>query len=186
MILDTLIEIVDTPSETGNEGRLCTSLAERMMRTHGQDGVARINNSLVVGRRTDRPLILLVGHIDTVPNQGQGAAFVDGDRVHGLGTSDMKAGVAVMVHLLEDAGVILGPYDVVGIFYEKEEGPADDNGTHSRVGARAVAGRRRLRDRHRANRSRVAAWVCRGDQRHRALHREGRPQRPAMVLVRTP
>lgn len=124
----TLTELVDIPSETGNEGRLCTALAERMMRTHGQDGVSRINNSLVVGRTTDRPTILLVGHIDTVPNQGQGAAYIHEGRLHGLGASDMKSGVAVMMHLLEDADVLLGPYDVIGVFYEAEEGPADANG----------------------------------------------------------
>jgi succinyl-diaminopimelate desuccinylase len=127
-LIDTLVELVDTPSVTGNEGRLCTVLAERLMRTHGQDGVRRVNNSLVVGRRTDRPMILLVGHIDTVPNQGQGAAEIIEDRLHGLGASDMKAGVAVMIHLLEDSDVLLGPYDVVGVFYDKEEGPSDENG----------------------------------------------------------
>ncbi len=98
------------------------------MRTHGQDGVARINNSLVVGRQTGRPLVLLVGHIDTVPNQGQGDAYVEDGRLVGLGTSDMKAGVAVMMHLLEDAHVLLGPFDVIGIFYDKEEGPSAENG----------------------------------------------------------
>ena len=98
------------------------------MRTHGQSGVRRIGNSLVVGRRTDRPMVLLVGHIDTVPNQGQGEAYVADGRLHGLGTSDMKSGLAVMLHLLEESEVLLGPFDVVGIFYDKEEGPSVDNG----------------------------------------------------------
>ena len=40
----------------------------------------------------------------------------------------MKAGLAVMIHLLEDEEVVTGPYDVVGIFYEAEEGPATGNG----------------------------------------------------------
>ena len=127
-LLETLVQLVDTASETGNEGRLCTALAERMMRTHGQEGVRRINNSLVVGRRTQRPMVLLVGHIDTVPNQGQGAAYVEDGRLFGLGASDMKAGLAVMVHLLESAEVLLGSFDVVGIFYDKEEGPSVENG----------------------------------------------------------
>ena len=127
-LLDTLVDLVDTPSVTGNEGRLCTALAERLMRTHGQEGVRRINNSLVVGRTTGRPVVLLVGHLDTVPNQGQGDAYVDDGRLHGLGSSDMKAGVAVMLHLLEDSAVLLGPFDVIGVFYDKEEGPSDENG----------------------------------------------------------
>lgn len=124
----TLAELVDTPSETGQEGRLCTMLAERLMRTWGLLSTQRIGNSLIVGERTGRPLITLYGHIDTVPEQGNGAARIEGDVMYGLGTTDMKAGLAVMVHLLEDDAVRRGPYDVVGVFYDKEEGPADENG----------------------------------------------------------
>lgn len=127
-LLTTLIELVDIPSETGDEGRLCTALSERLMATWGIDGVARMGNSLIVGKRSNRPLMLLVGHIDTVPAQGQGRVRVEGGRLFGLGASDMKSGLAVMVHLLEDPEVRLGPYDVVGLFYDKEEGPVDRNG----------------------------------------------------------
>lgn len=127
-LLDTLVWLVDTPSVLGNEGRLCTALAERLLPKYGQESVERVGNSLVVGKRSGRPLVLLVGHIDTVPNQGQGAARVEDGRLIGLGASDMKAGLAVMLHLLEDPEVLLGPYDVVGVFYDKEEGPADENG----------------------------------------------------------
>ena len=127
-LVTTLIELIDIPSEIGDEGRLCTSLSERLMATWGIDGVERIGNSLIVGKRSVRPLVLLVGHIDTVPVQGQGPATIEDGRVAGLGASDMKSGLAVMVHLLEDPAIRLGPYDVVGVFYDKEEGPADENG----------------------------------------------------------
>jgi succinyl-diaminopimelate desuccinylase len=115
-------------SVVGSEGRLATAIAERLLPTWGMEGVNRIGNSLVVGRRTGRPLITLYGHIDTVPEQGQGDARIEGDRLYGLGSSDMKAGVAVIVHLLEDEAVRKGPYDVVGVLYDKEEGPASENG----------------------------------------------------------
>jgi succinyl-diaminopimelate desuccinylase len=124
----TLATLVDTPSETGDEGRLCTALAERLMATWGLDATQRTGNSLVVGERTGKPLVTLYGHIDTVPEQGNGAARIEGDTMFGLGTTDMKAGLAVMIHLLEDEDVRSGPYDVVGVFYDKEEGPADENG----------------------------------------------------------
>ncbi len=127
-IVSTLVDLIDIPSEVGDEGRLCTSLAERLMETWGIDGVERLGNSLIVGKRSQRPLVLLVGHIDTVPGQGQGRAAIQEGRVVGLGASDMKSGLAVMVHLLEDPSVRLGPYDVVGVFYDREEGPADENG----------------------------------------------------------
>ncbi|CAN5372694.1 MAG: succinyl-diaminopimelate desuccinylase [Acidimicrobiia bacterium] len=124
----TLAELVDIPSVTGNEGRLCTAIAERLMPTWTLEGVTRVGNSLVVGRPNGRPMIVLYGHIDTVPVQGNAAARIEGDRMYGLGTTDMKAGVAVMIHLLENQEIIDGPYDVVGVFYDKEEGPSADNG----------------------------------------------------------
>ena len=125
---ETLEWLVNTPSVTGNEGRIATAIAQRLLPTWTLSSVARIGNSLVVGEPSGRPLVALYGHIDTVPEQGNGSARIEGDRMFGLGTSDMKAGVAVMIHLLEDSTVRNGPYDVVGVFYDKEEGPADENG----------------------------------------------------------
>lgn len=123
-LVATLRWLVDTPSVTGEEGGLCTELVDRF----GPDRATRIGNSLVVGAPTGKPMVTLYGHIDTVPEQGNGTARTVGDRMFGLGTSDMKSGIAVMIHLLEDRDVMAGPYDVVGVFYDKEEGPADENG----------------------------------------------------------
>ncbi len=127
-LVETLTTLVDIRSVVGDEGRLCTALATRLLPSWGQQHVQRVGNSLVVGQRTGRPMLLLVGHIDTVPEQGQSEAHLADGRLHGLGASDMKAGISIMVHLLEDPAVRMGPYDVVGVFYDKEEGPADENG----------------------------------------------------------
>jgi succinyl-diaminopimelate desuccinylase len=125
----TLEWLVGIPSVTGSEGRIATAVAERLLPIWTLSGCQRLGNSLVVGERTGRPLLTLYGHLDTVPEQdGNGAPRIEGGRMYGLGTSDMKAGVAVMIHLLEDDGVRSGEYDVVGVFYDKEEGPADENG----------------------------------------------------------
>lgn len=126
---DTLTELISIKSPTGQEGRICTAIAERLLPQWGMDGVHRIGNALVVGRRTGKPLISLFGHTDTVPEQrGNARPRRDGDKLLGLGASDMKSGVAVMIHLLEDAAITDGPYDVVGVFYDKEEGSHDENG----------------------------------------------------------
>jgi succinyl-diaminopimelate desuccinylase len=123
----TLAWLVDIPSVTGDESQICTELATRLYETLGRDAVDRIGDSLIAGRRTGRPLLLLVGHLDTVPSQGQQPARIVDGRLHGLGAADMKAGLAVMVHLLEDPEVALGRYDPVGVFYAGEEGPSADN-----------------------------------------------------------
>jgi succinyl-diaminopimelate desuccinylase len=125
---ETLAELVSIHSVTGNEGRLCTAVAERLLPIWTMQSVARIGNALVVGQQTGRPLITLYGHLDTVPIQENGDPVVADGRMTGVGTTDMKSGLAVMIHLLEDDAVRSGPYDVVGVFYDKEEGPADENG----------------------------------------------------------
>lgn len=125
---DTLAELVSIHSVTGNEGRLCTAIAERLLPIWTMQAVTRIGNTLIVGQQTGRPLITLFGHLDTVPLQDNGEPIVADGRMAGLGTTDMKSGLAVMIHLLEDDAVRTGPYDVVGVFYDKEEGPSDENG----------------------------------------------------------
>ncbi len=124
-IVDTLVELIDIPSVTGDEEEICTALEFRLGATRP---VRRVGNALVVGEPSGKPLVALYGHTDTVPEQGNRPAVVVDGNVVGLGASDMKGGLAVMIHLLEDDDVVAGPYDVVGVFYDKEEGPAHDNG----------------------------------------------------------
>ncbi|HSJ27400.1 MAG TPA: succinyl-diaminopimelate desuccinylase [Acidimicrobiia bacterium] len=123
-LAETASWLVDIPSVTGNETAIVEAIARRL------DGMDehRFGKSLIVGRPTGAPMILLVGHLDTVPSQGQGPARMEDGLLHGLGAADMKSGLAVMIHLLEDREVTAGPYSVVGVFYEAEEGPADSNG----------------------------------------------------------
>jgi succinyl-diaminopimelate desuccinylase len=122
-LLDTLIEIVDISSVTGDEESLCSWLEERYA---DQYPTQRVGKSLIVGGRPQAATFtVLYGHTDTVPVQGEWQARVDGDRLVGLGASDMKAGVAVMIELL-DRHVAEG--DLVGVFYDEEEGPAANNG----------------------------------------------------------
>jgi succinyl-diaminopimelate desuccinylase len=121
----TLVELINIPSVIGNEEEITTAIE---FRTAASRSVLRLGNALVVGEPTGRPLIVLYGHTDTVPEQGNGTASIEAGRVHGLGACDMKGGLAVMIHLLEDPEVLSGPYDVVGVFYDKEEGPSAENG----------------------------------------------------------
>lgn len=117
-LTDTLTWLVDTPSETGNETAIRDAIAERL----SQLPVHIVNNSLVVGDVSPGK-VLLAGHIDTVPLQGHVGTRIEGDRLYGLGATDMKGGLAVMIHLLED----LGTQRAIGIFYAGEEGPLMGN-----------------------------------------------------------
>jgi succinyl-diaminopimelate desuccinylase len=128
VIVDDLVWLIETPSVTGEEEVLCTAIARRLSPRWGAESIHRVGNALVVGGPSGKPQIALYGHLDTVPVQGNARAAIDGDRVTGLGASDMKSGLAVMIALLEDDEVAAGPYDVVGVFYDREEGPAHENG----------------------------------------------------------
>jgi succinyl-diaminopimelate desuccinylase len=124
-LAETLAELIEIRSETGDEEEITTALEFRLSRGLP---VERLGNALVVGQRTGKPFFVLYGHTDTVPDQGNGTPVIRGGRMHGLGSSDMKAGLAVMLHLLEDEELNAGSFDIIGVFYDKEEGPADENG----------------------------------------------------------
>ena len=127
-LAETTHWLVDIPSVTGDEDRIAGAVIERLSPRFDDSEIVRIGNSVVIGRRTGRPMVLLVGHLDTVPSQGAGNAKVVNDRMFGLGATDMKGGLAVMVHLQESDELAAGPYDVIGVYYEAEEGPSVDNG----------------------------------------------------------
>jgi len=116
-LVETLRWLIDIPSVTGNERAIRDAIATRLAPLP-QISVA---DSLVVGEPGEG--VVLFGHLDTVPLQGQIGSRVDGNRVHGLGATDMKGGLAVMVHLIED----LGPNRVGCVFYAGEEGPLPGN-----------------------------------------------------------
>lgn len=119
-----LLDLCAVKSEYGNEKALADHVEARLRRT--KLPVERINHSVIVGRPSGtRPTIALFGHLDTVPDVGNAwPPRLEGDLVFGLGASDMKAGLAVMLALLE----VPTRYDVVQVFYDKEEGPDVANG----------------------------------------------------------
>ena len=82
--------------------------------------VTRVGNSLVA--RTDLgrgERVVIAGHIDTVPLNDNLPVRNDGTHLHGLGTCDMKGGVAVGLKLAH--GVPAPNRDVTYVFYESEE-----------------------------------------------------------------
>ena len=127
-LIDDLAWLVGIPSPTGEEEALCTAVARRLSPAYGAGGLVRIGNALVVGQPSGRPLLTLYGHLDTVPAQGNERPEMREGRMFGVGAADMKSGLAVMLGLLEDEEIRRGPFDVVAVFYDREEGPAHENG----------------------------------------------------------
>ena len=89
--------------------------------------VTRRGNTVIA--RTDLgrdERVVIAGHIDTVPLNDNLPARRDEEFLHGLGSCDMKAGVAVALKL---AAELTEPNrDVTYIFYEAEEIEAEHNG----------------------------------------------------------
>ncbi len=137
-LAELLLELCAIPSVTGDEAQLCSMLAARFAENPWT--ATRVGNALAVrGPDRGRPLLTLVGHTDTVPPavggpyaeldaSGDVPTWRTGDRIHGLGAADMKSGLAVMLALAEDLDPTTLPWDIGLVFYDKEEGPYEDNG----------------------------------------------------------
>jgi succinyl-diaminopimelate desuccinylase len=76
-------------------------------------------------RRPGAPLILLAGHVDTVPIGGSAPGRREGGTVYGRGAADMKGGLAVMIEIVEaSAGVgVRSDLDVGLVCFGREELP---------------------------------------------------------------
>jgi succinyl-diaminopimelate desuccinylase len=130
-LLEDLLWFLERPSVTGEEQRLCDDLEARVEKNPGWK-VERLSNNLVISRAaTDasREKLVFAGHLDTVPEPEGGLPVrVDGEKVYGRGASDMKAGDAVMLALLEDFAWENTWAEPAFVFYEREEGPYAENG----------------------------------------------------------
>jgi succinyl-diaminopimelate desuccinylase len=118
--------LVDAPSVSGSEGPLADAV-EQSLRALPHLKVARDGDAVVAFTNLGRDRrVILAGHLDTVPIVDNVPSRQDGDRLYGCGSSDMKSGVAVMLHL---AATIAQPTsDLTLIFYDNEEVAAELNG----------------------------------------------------------
>ena len=118
--------VVDVESVSGNE-RALASLVEDALRALPHLDVLRDGDGVVARTSLGRPSrVLLGGHLDTVPVAGNLPSRLDGDRLYGCGTSDMKSAIAVMLRLA--AGLTEPRHDVTYVFYDNEEVEAERNG----------------------------------------------------------
>jgi succinyl-diaminopimelate desuccinylase len=122
-LAERTLDLVDIPSESGREMELYSYITSVVRLDRAFDD----GETLIFAQRSGKPLVLLAGHTDTVPAQGNLPGRVEDGAVVGLGASDMKGGLAVMIELARWAAAAELQYDVAFLFFPREElGPAEN------------------------------------------------------------
>lgn len=116
-LAERALALVDIPSVSGSEAAAHAYVREvTPLPLAFADG-----ETLLYAKRAGRPLVLLAGHLDTVPAQGNLPGRMEDGAVVGLGASDMKGGVAVMIELARWAAETELAYDLALLFFPREE-----------------------------------------------------------------
>ncbi len=115
--------LVAVPSVSRHEGDLADRIEHRLADRAAGLALARVGNNVIVRTSLGRERrIVLGGHLDTVPPNGNESPRIEGDVLHGLGSADMKGGLAVMLRLAEELDRGASPrFDLTLVFYECEE-----------------------------------------------------------------
>jgi succinyl-diaminopimelate desuccinylase len=120
------LELVDVASPSRGEAPLAAHVLDVL--AAGGVAVRDAGDTCVLAGTTargERPLVLLAGHLDTVPGQDNLPGRHADGAVHGLGAADMKGALAIMVELaLAAAG---GAVDVGYVFFGREELPQSES-----------------------------------------------------------
>ena len=127
-LLELTEQLCAVPSVSGTEAALA-DVVEGALRG-GAPGleVTRLGANVIA--RTSggaRERVVLGGHLDTVPANGNADPRREGEAVHGLGAADMKGGLAVLLTLATSIGEQPGR-DVTFVFYDGEEVSDEHNG----------------------------------------------------------
>ena len=109
------LQLVDVPSESRNEAELVALVRGLVpLEPLYDDGEVLLYGDPAAP-------VILAGHLDTIPAQGNIPGHIAGGAVHGVGASDMKGGIAVMIELVR-AGAP-GRY----LFFNREELPVAES-----------------------------------------------------------
>jgi succinyl-diaminopimelate desuccinylase len=119
-------DLMAVPSLSRQEAALA-DVVEKALDACPWLAVARVGDNVVA--RTDlgrAHRLVLAGHLDTVPPNANEQPRLDGDTLWGVGASDMKGGLAVMLDLATAAGD--PDIDLTWCFYAREEIGREDSG----------------------------------------------------------
>ena len=119
-------ELVCIPSESFQEQEIVDFVAHKLSEAPWLD-VTRIGDNIVAKTGDTKGMrLLLGGHTDTVPAQGNDQIRLSEDSIWGIGSADMKGGIAIMLSLalnVPDSAV-----DMTYVFYAREEVAHKHNG----------------------------------------------------------
>ncbi len=123
-------KLVEIPSVIGNEKEIADYTENFVKQFYPEKNILRYNNSIIVHDdfNPNKKTIALIGHLDTVPGENDYTGQIIDNKIYGLGSSDMKGGLAVMMGLIEHFKDKEKRLNTIYVFYEKEEGPYVDNG----------------------------------------------------------
>ncbi len=130
-LLELTEELCAIPSVSREETQLAGLVERRLLQTARHLRIERVGDNVIARTELGRDRrIVLGGHLDTVPPNGNAQPRRDGDTLHGLGTADMKGGLAVLLVLA--AAIAADPdaarFDATFVFYAGEEIAEEWNG----------------------------------------------------------
>jgi succinyl-diaminopimelate desuccinylase len=117
--------LVAVPSESRDEAAILAMLREHLPASltvvDDQDSVLLA----LPERREGASMVLLAGHVDTVPIGRSAPGRREGGTIHGRGAADMKAGLAVLLEIAEASagGGLRSDLDVGVVCFGREELP---------------------------------------------------------------
>ncbi len=123
--------LVDIPSESRHEQRIADEIEAALRAQAPGFEVVRNGDAVLARTNLGRPSrVLLAGHTDTVPAAdnlpSRLVTGAGGGELYGCGTSDMKSGDAVFLHL---AATVAEPaHDITLVMYDCEEIESSANG----------------------------------------------------------
>ena len=126
-LAERTLELVNIPSESRHEAEIAARVRSLVPASFEPEYEADDAFVWMRPRREGKPLVVLAGHYDTVPAQENVPGRIENGAVIGLGASDMKGGLAVMLELareLDERGVE-PEVDVALLAFGKEELPAE-------------------------------------------------------------
>ena len=92
--------LVDIPSESRDEARIADEVEAALREQTSGFEIIRNGNAVLARTSRGKPSrVLLAGHLDTVPVADNLPSRLEDGELHGCGTSDMKSGDAVFLHL---------------------------------------------------------------------------------------